>query len=108
MKTLVQFSPIIFMLILCYLLILVPENKRKKKYNKMLNSLRVNDQIITKGGIIGKITNIEERDVILQTGPDKLKIRLDKTGILNLMSSFESNESKQDKKENKKLEKKQD
>lgn len=102
MKTLMQFSPIILMIVLCYLLILVPENKRKKKYKSMLDSLKVNDQIVTKGGIIGKITNIQGRTVILQTGPDNLKIKLDKTGILSSMSDFESHESGQDKKENKK------
>ncbi|AYD39846.1 preprotein translocase subunit YajC [Clostridium fermenticellae] len=101
MKTLIQFSPIILMLILCYILILVPENKRKKKYNTMLEALKVNDEVITKGGIIGKITNIQGKAVIIQTGPDKIKIKIDKTGILDLMTDFDSHVSEKDKKENK-------
>ncbi len=105
MKTLVQFSPLIFMLILFYLLIFVPEGKRKKKYREMLDNLKVNDEIMTKGGIVGKIINIQDRFIILQTGPDKVRIKLDKTGILNLLSEIESYDNKDEKKvEDKKVE----
>lgn len=90
MKVLVQLSPIIAMLVFFYLAIIIPESKRKKRYKSMLDSLKVNDEIMTKGGIIGKIINIQEKTVILQTGPDKTRIKLDKTGILNLVSQVES------------------
>jgi preprotein translocase subunit YajC len=90
MKMLVQLSPIIAMLVFFYLAIIIPESRRKKRYKSMLDSLKVNDEIMTKGGIIGKIINIQERTVILQTGPDKTKIKLDKTGVLNLLSQVEA------------------
>lgn len=51
---------IVIMMAMFYLLIFVPENRRKKKYNAMLNSLKLNDEIMTKGGIVGKITSIED------------------------------------------------
>lgn len=90
MKVLVQLSPIIAMLVFFYLAIIIPESRRKKKYKSLLDNLKVNDEIMTKGGIIGKIINIQERAIILQTGPDKTKIKLDKTGVLNLLSSVET------------------
>lgn len=90
MKVLVQLSPIIAMLVFFYLAIIIPESRRKKRYKSMLDSLKVNDEIMTKGGIVGKIINIQERTIILQTGPDKTRIKLDKTGILNLLSQVES------------------
>lgn len=86
MKTLIQLSPIIAMMAFFYLAIIIPENRRKKKYKALLEGLKVNDEIMTKGGIIGKIINIQERTIIIQTGPDKTKIKLDKTGVLNLLS----------------------
>ena len=58
----------------------------------MIDNLKVNDEIMTKGGIIGKIINIQERFIIVQTGPDKIKIKLDKTGVLNLLSEVEAYE----------------
>lgn len=101
MKTLIQFSPLIFMLVVVYLVILLPESKRKKQYKEMLNNLKINDEIMTKGGIIGKVINMQGRFVIIQTGPDKVRIKIDKTGVLNLLSSIEEYSSKDDKKEEK-------
>lgn len=100
-KVLIQFGPLIFMIVLFYLIIFVPEGKRKKRYRAMLDNLKVNDEIMTKGGIVGKIINVQDRFVILQTGPDKVKIKLDKTGVLNLLSEVEPYESS-DKNEGKK------
>ncbi|AKA71984.1 preprotein translocase subunit YajC [Clostridium scatologenes] len=104
MKTLIQYSPLIFMLVVVYLVILVPERKRKKEYRGMLDNLKVNDEIMTKGGIIGKIINMQGRFVVLQTGPDKVRIKIDKTGVLNLLTAIEEYSNKDDKKEEKSTE----
>lgn len=101
MKTLIQYSPLIFMLVVVYLVILVPERKRKKEYREMLDNLKVNDEIMTKGGIIGKVINMQGRFVTIQTGPDKVRIKIDKTGVLNLLTAIEEYNSKDDKKEEK-------
>jgi len=85
-KFLIQLSPILLMVIFFYLIIFLPENKRKKKYKSLIDSLKVNDEIMTKGGIVGKIVNIQDRFIIVQTGPDKAKIKLDKTGVLTLLN----------------------
>ena len=89
-STLLRFAPLVIMMAFVYLII-IPENKRKKKYRGMLDSLKVNDEVMTKGGIIGKIINIQANFIILQTGPDKIRIKLDKTGVLTLLSEFEAN-----------------
>ncbi len=91
MQYLYTLSPIIIMLVLFYLLIFVPENKRRKKYGQMLSDLKVNDEIITRGGIIGKIVNIQDNYIILQTGPDRAKIKFDKSGISGIYSKAEEN-----------------
>lgn len=86
---------------LFYLMIFVPENKRKKKYNALISSLKVNDDIITKGGIIGKIVNVQDDFIIFQTGPDRVRIKLSKNGVANvLLDSGETTVVKEDKKEN--------
>ena len=46
-----------------------------------LNNLKVNDEVMTKGGIIGKIINIQDEFVILESGPDRTRIKLARTGI---------------------------
>jgi len=86
MNALVQLSPIILMLGVFYLIVFVPESKRKKKYGSMLANIKVNDEIVTRGGIMGKITNIQDDFVIIQSGPDRARFKLSKTGILNVLT----------------------
>lgn len=79
--------PFLLMIGLFYLFIFVPENKRKKKYSSMLTNLKVNDEIMTRGGVIGKVINIQEKHIILETGPDRVRIKLDKNGISNVLNT---------------------
>lgn len=102
MKLLAQLSPLIFVMGFFYLFIIVPERKRKKQYREMLDGLKVNDEVMTKGGIIGKIINIQDRTIVLQTGPDRVRIKLDKTGVLNLLSQVEAQDKEANKSEDKK------
>lgn len=71
---------------LFFLIIFLPEKKRKKKYGDMMNSLRVNDEILTRGGIIGKVINIQDKFVIIQSGPDKVKIKILKAAVDKIMN----------------------
>jgi preprotein translocase subunit YajC len=79
--------PLILMLAVFYLVIFIPENKRKKKYAALLNNLKVNDEIMTKGGIMGKIINIQDDYIILESGPDRARIKLAKSGIGTVVNS---------------------
>ncbi|NLP29271.1 MAG: preprotein translocase subunit YajC [Clostridia bacterium] len=88
---------IVIMLAMFYLLVFIPENRRKKKYNAMLNSLKLNDEIMTKGGIIGKITSIKEDCILLQTGPDRARIKMSKNGISHVMSESKLEAKKESK-----------
>lgn len=86
------FLPLIGMLVVFYLFLIIPENKRKKKYNEMIKNLAVNDEIVTRGGIIGKIVNIKDDFVIVESGPDKGRFKLSKQGISNLVAKTEETE----------------
>lgn len=88
MKSIMNFLPFVLMLALFYLIIFVPESKRKKKFASMLNDLKVNDEIMTRGGILGKIVNIQDNFLILQTGPDRVKIKVDKNGISSVINKI--------------------
>jgi preprotein translocase subunit YajC len=93
MQYLGSFLPILLMIAMFYLIIFVPENKRKKKYSAMLTGLKVNDEIMSRGGIIGKIVNIQDNFVIMQTGPDKMRIKIDKNGISQVLNAEDVNET---------------
>lgn len=68
------------------LVIILPDRKRKKQYSEMMKTLRVNDDVETIGGLIGKVTNIQEEYVIVQTGPDNVKLKLKKSSIASKLN----------------------
>lgn len=88
--------PFAAMMVFFYIFVIRPENKRRKKYTSMLESIKVNDEIITKGGILGKIINIHDTYIILETGPSRVRIKLDKNGILSVVNSNETVEEKKE------------
>jgi len=81
MQQLLGFLPMVAVLVLFYVMIFIPEKKRKKQYNDMLSSLKVNDEIMSKGGIMGRVINIQDDYIILETGPERARIKLAKMGI---------------------------
>ena len=95
MTQLIAFLPWILVLVVFYAILIIPESKRKKKYNAMLSAVEVNDEVITRGGIIGKVVNIQDDYVIIQSGPDKARIKVSKNGISNVLT--EKEEKKEEK-----------
>ncbi|GIM28634.1 hypothetical protein CPJCM30710_13000 [Clostridium polyendosporum] len=91
MQGFVQLLPLIVVFVVFYAFLIIPERKRKKKYDEMLNNLKVNDEILTKGGIIGKIINLKDDYIILESGPDKSRLKISKHGIANALNKKEEN-----------------
>ncbi|WP_027634067.1 preprotein translocase subunit YajC [Clostridium hydrogeniformans] len=81
--------PFVVMIGVFYLLVLLPENKRKKKYSSMLNELKVNDEVLTRGGIVGKVINLKEDYIILESGPDRARFKVVKNGIADILNKEE-------------------
>ena len=67
---------IVVMLALMYFMMIRPENKRK-----MRNSLKKGDQITTIGGIVGKIVQVTEENIIIETSDDRVRMELTKWSV---------------------------
>ena len=63
-----------------YLLMIRPQQKQAKKRQALLSGIRVRDQIITTGGLYGKITKVKDNSIILQIA-DKVEVEVSKSGI---------------------------
>lgn len=58
--------PMVAMFAILYFLIIRPQNKKQKEHRNMLDNLKINDTVITSGGIIGKIVNFKkEKNTVL-------------------------------------------
>ena len=72
-----------------YFLLIRPQKKQQQRTQNMLDSLQVNDEIITIGGIMGKIVTIKEDNVVIETGADKTKIKFQKSAISKVLTIHE-------------------
>lgn len=72
---------LVLMFAIFYFLIIRPENKKKKKADEMRNSLTVGDEIITIGGMIGKIVQVTEDTITFETGEDRVRIQTKKWAV---------------------------
>ena len=73
--------PVLLMVAIFYFLIVRPEKKRNKEMLNMLNNIQVADEVITNGGIIGRVLSVKEDTVLIETGSDRTKIRVLKSAI---------------------------
>ena len=82
------FDPTILLLfgfmILIYFLMIRPENKRRKTQQEMLASLDLGEEVVTAGGILGKISKISDQYIELSIS-DNMKIKVQKTSISTVL-----------------------
>jgi preprotein translocase subunit YajC len=64
-----------------YAVLIIPQRKREKKTREMLNALKVDDHILTIGGISGVVKNINEDDVTIETGVTRTHILIKKWAV---------------------------
>lgn len=62
------------MLAVLYFMIIRPQQKKEKKVREMRNSINVGDDVITIGGIYGKITKVKDDQITIEVGADKTKL----------------------------------
>lgn len=74
----------VVLIIMIYFMMIRPQKKKDKADREMRASLQVGDEIITIGGIVGKITKITDKTVVINTGADKTKIEFLKTAIASV------------------------
>ena len=64
------FLPIILMFVLLYFLMIRPQMKRAKEQKAMIEALQKGDEVVTAGGIVGKITKLSDQYVTVEVAPN--------------------------------------
>lgn len=78
-------TPIVFIAII-YFMMIRPQRKREKAQKDMRAGLKVGDQVMSIGGIVGRIVKVQEDSVVVETGDNKTRITFDKVGIARVKS----------------------
>ena len=76
-STLIMFGMIF---VIFYFMILRPQQKRAKERQKMLDSIKKGDKIITSGGMHGKVINVDEKTILIEAS-DNVKLKFDRSAI---------------------------
>ena len=76
-----QFIPFILVLAIFYFIILLPMKKRQQKVQAFLSALKVNDRVITSGGIYGTITKLADASVHLQIA-NNVRIEVSRAAVV--------------------------
>ena len=80
-----SFLPLILIIAIMYLLILRPQAKKQKERQKMLDAIKKGDEVITAGGIHGKVVGLKNDDkVLILKIDDNVKITVDRTAIASI------------------------
>ena len=72
---------LIVMVGIMYFLMIRPENKRKKEAEQMRSSMKVGDEIVTIGGITGKVVQVKDDKFVVETGADQVRIEFAKWAL---------------------------
>ena len=81
--------PLILLLLIMYFLLIRPQKKREKQVNAMRSSIQVGDEIITIGGICGKVVKTKEETLVIQVGADKTKFEVMRWSISKVVNEKE-------------------
>ena len=71
---LMQFVPLILMFAIFWFLLIRPQQKRAKAHKQMLAELKRGDHVMTSSGLIGRIMEISEEEVVIECGDAKLRM----------------------------------
>ena len=69
-----SFAPIIAMFAVFYFLLIRPQQKRAKEHQNMLAALQPGDQVVTSGGLYGRIVELDSEKAVLNLGDSKVTI----------------------------------
>ena len=89
MNGLESFIPIILIFVIMYFLLIRPQQKKIKEHKNMVDNLRRGDQVLTQGGIIGKITKVKDGEEIEVELAKEVKVSVIRSTIVNVLSKTE-------------------
>jgi len=81
---LMSFLPLVLIFVVFYFLLIRPQTKRTKEHKKLVDGLAKGDEVLTNGGLLGRITRVGENFVQVKVA-DNVEVKIQKQAIANLM-----------------------
>src|SRR5438445_6079559 len=77
-------APLIFIFAIFYLVLIMPQQRKQKKWQAMLGELKTGDKVVTSGGLHGIIVALKDEYVHLRVPPDNLRLEVTRGSIVSV------------------------
>jgi preprotein translocase subunit YajC len=85
---LMSFVPILLIFVIMYFLMIRPQQKKVKEHKAMVGALRRGDQVVTSGGLIGKVAKVTDNELEVELAPND-KVKVVRSTIAQVLSKTE-------------------
>jgi preprotein translocase subunit YajC len=85
--------PLLLLFGVFYVLMILPQQRQKKRWQQMINELKTGDRITTQGGIRGSIIALKDDAIHLRVPPDNLRLEVAKSAIVSVIRDDEPKKS---------------
>jgi len=83
-NALMQFAPLVVLVIVFYFMLIRPQMKRNKEHRQMLSNIAKGDEVVTGGGLAGKVVGIGEAYVTLEVA-DNVNVKIQKQAVTSVL-----------------------
>jgi len=80
-------APLIFIFAIFYFLLILPQQRRQKKWQHMLEGLKTGDKVTTSGGLRGTIVALKDDAIHLRVPPDNLRLEVSKGSVVQVTTA---------------------
>ena len=87
-------APLIFIFAIFYFLLILPQQRRQKKWQGMLDQLKTGDKVTTSGGLRGTIMALKDDSIHLRVPPNNLVLEVTKASVMQVTTSEEEVKTK--------------
>ena len=85
-----QFIPLILIFVIFYFFLIRPQQKKIKDHKNMVSSLKRGDEIVTSGGVIGRIEKVLDNDKVEVQISDNVSVQVVKSTIQSLLNNTQT------------------
>lgn len=93
---LLQLAPFAMILIVFYFLLVRPQQRKAKETQEMLDNLKMNDEVVTNGGLHGRIVKLSDKVLTLEVAP-KVQVRVERPAISQVVRGKSAEKSGEEK-----------
>src|SRR3989441_5054965 len=77
-------APLVFIFAIFYFLLIMPQQRKQKKWQQMLSELKTGDKVVTSGGLRGTIIALKDDYLQLRVPPDNLRLEVSRASVVSL------------------------